>query len=98
VSEGVGAHEVSKVSEVSGVAPAPPESFAGLMVPGGSGRHQVSIPRRMDNANISNEMRVIVDQGRHLVRNFSILSYMASFVGFCGLKVPVVYHKSRRYL
>jgi hypothetical protein len=34
---------------VSGAAPAPLESFAGLMVPGGSGRHQLSIPRRSDN-------------------------------------------------
>jgi len=49
VSEGVGGHEVSKASKVSGAAPAPLESFAGLMVPGGSGRHQLSIPRRTDN-------------------------------------------------
>ena len=50
MSEGVGGHEVSKASEgVSGAAPAPLESFAGLMVPGGSGRHQLSIPRRTDN-------------------------------------------------
>ena len=49
MSEGVGGHEVSKASKVSGAAPAPLESFAGLMVPGGSGRRQLSIPRRTDN-------------------------------------------------
>ena len=45
MSGGVSGHEVSKASKkVSGAAPAPVESFAGLMVPGGSGR-----PRRSDN-------------------------------------------------
>ena len=71
MSEGVGVHEVSKASEVSGAAPASLESFAGLMVPGGSGRHQLSIPRRTDNVHVSNEMRVIVDQDRRSVRSFS---------------------------
>ena len=49
MSEGVGGQEVSEASKVSGAAPAPLESLAGLMVPGGSGRHQLSIPRRTDN-------------------------------------------------
>jgi hypothetical protein len=50
VSEGIGGHGVSKASKkVSAAALGSQESFAGLMVPGGSGRHQLSILRRTDN-------------------------------------------------
>lgn len=45
MSEGIGGHEVLETSKkASGAAPALVESFAGLTVPGGSGRHQLSIP------------------------------------------------------